>query len=101
MVLYPAVCHTFEIRPRRKITSDVTVMCSQVPVLFVPFALKSRVFIGESKQQCFPLCFICKSGEHPSLLLQIINIPYWILDDFDMANLSNLEIVSHPFMTVA
>lgn len=101
MVLYPAVCRTFETRPRRKITSDLPVMCSQAPrpVRFVPVEIKS-IYWG-SIQQCFPLCFICKGGEHPSLLLQIINIPYWILDDFDMANLSNLEIVFHPFMTVA
>lgn len=47
MVLYPAVCRTFETRPRRKITSDLPVMCSQAPVLFVSFPLKSRVFIGD------------------------------------------------------
>lgn len=34
-------------------------------------------------------------------LLQIINIPYWILKVFDMVNLSNLEIVFHLFITVA
>lgn len=33
MVLYPAVCRTFEIRPRWKVPSDLTVMCSQVPFL--------------------------------------------------------------------
>lgn len=68
-------------------------------VHFVSVEIKS-IYWGYT-QQCFPLCFVCKSGELPSLRLQIINIPYWILDDFDMADLSNLDIVFHPFMTAA
>lgn len=74
-------------------------LTSTLPVRFVSVDIKTIYW--EYIQQCFPLCLICKSGEQPSLLLQIINIPYWILEDFDMVNLSNLEIVSHPFITVA
>lgn len=36
-----------------KITSDLTVMCSQAPVLFVSFPLKSRVFIGDLYNSVF------------------------------------------------
>lgn len=83
---------------KRALLTNRDVLPSPRLVCFVSVEIKS-IYWGYT-QQCFPLCFICKSGELPSLRLQIINIPYWILDEFDMANLSNLDIVFHPFMTV-
>lgn len=81
----------------RSLLTNCDVLTSPRPVRFVSVEIKS-IYWGYI-QQCFPLCFTCKSGEQPSLLLQITNVPYWILDDFDMVNLSNLDIVFHPFMT--
>lgn len=77
----------------RSLLTNCAVLTSPRPVRFVRVEIRS-IYWGYIR-----LCLLCESGEQPSLLWQIINIPYWILDDFDMANLSNLEIVFHPFMT--
>lgn len=90
-----------EIRPTWKPISDLPGDAHTYPsCCFVSVEIEA-IYL-EYIQQCFALYFICKSGETCLLrLLQIIDIPYWILKDFDMVNLSTLEIVFHPFMTVA
>lgn len=67
MVLYPAVCHTFEMRPRWKLTSDLLWYAHKDPSFFVLLALKSRLFIWSIYDSVFHCILICKSWEPPSL----------------------------------
>lgn len=69
-------------------------LTSTLPVHFVNLEIKTLFGI-------YTTVFFAKVENSLPDLLQIIDIPYWILKDFDMVNLSNLEIAFHPFITVA
>lgn len=76
----------------------ITVRCSHYPsCCFV--SVETETIYLEYIQQCFSTVFHLQKWRKSLLrLLQIVDIPYWILKDFDMVN---LEIVFYPFMTVA
>lgn len=84
---------------KRSFLTSSEMLTSTLPV--VSLVLKLRLFIWNIYSSVFPLYFICKSGEKlslPSCKSLIFHIGF---SDFDMVNLSNLEIVFYPLMTVA
>lgn len=82
----------------RSLLTYCDMLTSTLPVHFVNLEIKTLFGIYTI---VFSTVSFAKVENSLPNLLQIIDIPYWILKDFDMVNLSNLEIAFCPFITVA
>lgn len=82
-------------RCERSFLTSSEMLTSTLPVVLL--VLKFKTIYLEYIQQCFSTVFHLQKRRNAfSTFLQIVDIPYWILTDFDMVNLSNLEIVFYP-----